>query len=53
MPPRTLNAVVEVAMSSGGLSDLRVLLERKTDRSDGMESMPQEGTMMAPVFVAG
>jgi hypothetical protein len=57
IPPRKLNALVEVSISRyfpfvDGSMDLRVLLARYAAASDGTESNPQEGTMMAPVFVA-
>ena len=50
IPPFHLKAVVEVSiMASGPTIDLRVLLERKTERSEGMESSPQDGTIVEPV----
>lgn len=52
-PQRTSNALVLSSIrASGPTRVLRVLLERWTARSEGMESMPEEGMMIAWVLVA-
>jgi hypothetical protein len=53
MPPRILKPVVELSMDAlGPATLLRVSLEMKTEISEGMESMPPPGMMMAPDLVA-
>jgi hypothetical protein len=56
-PPRKRNALVDVprfrySLFDNGPRDLRVLLARYADMSEGIESKPQEGTIIEPVFVA-
>ena len=46
-PHKTSNALVlSSIMVSGPTSVLRVLLERYTERSEGIESMPEEGMII-------
>lgn len=52
-PPFIFTAVTLSSISaSGPTRAFRVLLARKTMASDGTESNPHEGTMMAPVWRA-
>jgi len=57
IPPWNRNALVDVpgfrySPDDDGPMDLRVLLARYADMSEGMESKPQAGTIIEPVFVA-
>jgi len=52
-PPFNLYAVVDVSMAVAlPANAFSVLLERKTGRSEVTLSIPHDGTIMEPVFVA-
>jgi hypothetical protein len=51
-PPFSRCEVIDDPTSSGVGRDLRVLFERYAQTSEGIESYPQEGTIMEPVLVA-
>lgn len=51
-PIRTLYAETEVSISRSEETALSVWLEMKTARSEGMQSSPHAGRIMAPVLVA-
>jgi hypothetical protein len=53
IPPFSFIPVMDCPTETEGPTNvLIVLLERKADMSEGIESKPHEGTMIAPVFVA-
>jgi hypothetical protein len=48
----SLCAVVDAPTLRGADNDLRVLFERYAPMSEGMESYPHDGTMIAPDLLA-
>jgi len=53
IPPFSLMPVIDCSINaSGPASALIVLQERNADTSEGKESNPHAGMMIAPVFVA-
>jgi len=52
IPPLALCAVTDEPTFSGEGIDLRVLFERYAQTSEGIESYPQEGMMIAPDLFA-
>jgi len=52
IPPLTLCAVTDEPTFSGEGIDLRVLFERYALTSEGIESYPQEGMIIAPDLLA-
>jgi hypothetical protein len=47
--PEILYAVIDFSMVASGEMALRALFDKKTERSEGIESCPEQGMRMTPL----